>query len=547
MASTHTIQARALELTRRLVRVPSCSRTEEERAFGIYLYNLLQEISGGLLEVGLHPVPIDPWHRAVPWALLRGEGSHTIVLMSHYDTVDTTDYGAMQDWATEPDALRKHMNAVAGQYDDLTAKHLTMPDEWLFGRGAADMKSGIAAHLVALEQLCERVRAGNTLPGNVLFFCTPDEESESAGVLAAVELLIELERERGIEIIGAINTDYTTARFPGDEQKIVYLGTTGKLLPSVYVRGVETHAGEPYVGCDANLLCAEVVRAVSMREELADSAGGEIAAPPVTLKATDFKDRYDVQVPFDAYAYFNYLTFSMSPADVLERISTVADHAMREAVEGVQQAHRSWQERAGLPSPGVLPEPLTITYEELLSRANSVNGEAAVTACLEELNVALLAQGMEPRNRSAHVVRELWNLSGLRGPAMVVYYSPPYYPHVSAAGDSRFLRAARTVAAEYGAEVKAFFPYISDGSYLSLLSLDNLGALTENMPLWREGRDASGYSLPLEAIKQLQVDVVNVGVWGFGAHKREERLHIPYSCGILPGMIVETVLQSLDG
>ncbi len=546
MTSMSTVQSRALELTQRLVRVPSCSRTVQEREFAQYLHALLSELGGGMLEVGLYPVPNDPWHRAVPWALLSGQSPRTVVLMSHYDTVDTADYGALRECATEPEVLREQMSAHASWYDPLTQQHLEHPEEWLFGRGAADMKSGIAAHLVALEQFCERARTGGPLPGNVLFFCTPDEESESAGVLAAVHLLSELRRERELEFEGAINTDYTTARFPGDEQKIVYTGTTGKLLPSLYVRGGETHAGEPYVGYDANLLCAEVVRAISMRADLADAAGDEVAAPPVTLKVTDFKDRYDVQVPFDAYAYLNYLTYSLLPSEVLERVRAVASEALSEAVRRIARQHRDWNERAGLPVPPAPAPPQTITYADLLGHARANYGEAAVRRHLEECNASLLVQEVDPRVRSAQLVRELWNLSGLRGPAVVLYYSPPYYPQVSASADTVFLRAVRAVAAEHEAQVKRFFPYISDGSYMSLESVTDLEALTDNMPLWRETSDPSGYSLPLQMIRELGVDVANVGVWGFGAHKREERLHIPYSCGTVPEMVMDVVTRTLS-
>lgn len=539
------MQARALELTKRLVRVGSCSRTPEERAFASLLLTVLEEVGGGALEIGAHPVPHDPWERSVPWALLPGRGSEAVVLLSHYDTVDVAEYGALRECATDPDELHRRMSAAAAQYDPLTRAHLARPDEWLFGRGAADMKSGIAAHLVVLEQLCARVRAGDGLPGSVLFVCTPDEENESAGVLAAVELLARLERERGIEIVGAINNDYISARFAGDEQQLVYTGTVGKLLPSVYVRGVETHAGEPYEGLDANLLAAEIVRALSMRADLADADGEEVAPPPVTLKATDFKDRYDVQIPFDAYLYVNFLTFTCSPGEVLRRVAGVVDGALGDVVSRLDAERSAWHERAGLPPPTPARPPRTLSCAELLAEAQRVSRTDAVSARLTGLNAELHGAGMEPRERSARLVRELWDLAGLAGPAAVVYFSPPYYPHVSGSGDSVFLRAARAVAAEHGAGVRRLYPYISDGSYLSADGTGRLDALTENMPLWRDAPDPAGYSLPLEAIRALSVDVVNIGVWGFGAHKREERVYIPYSCGAVPEMILETVLRAL--
>ena len=247
---------RALELTRRMVGWGSCSRTAEEREFATRLHSLLSEFDEGLLERGLYPVPDDPWERCVSWAFLRGDGPRTVLLLSHFDTVGTEDYGMLQRYALEPDVLRERMRAIAPQFSPLTQAHLES-DDWLVGRGTADMKSGIAAHLVVLERLVHHVRDGGRLPGNVMFLCTPDEECESAGILASVELLATMERERGIEFVGAINNDYFAPQYEGDDSKRVYTGTVGKLLAGLYVRGVETHAGEPYAGCDADLLLAD--------------------------------------------------------------------------------------------------------------------------------------------------------------------------------------------------------------------------------------------------------------------------------------------------
>ena len=37
-----------------------------------------------------------------------------------------------------------------------------------------------------------------------------------------------------------------TSEFEGDENKYVYIGTVGKLMPSFYVVGKETHVGESF-------------------------------------------------------------------------------------------------------------------------------------------------------------------------------------------------------------------------------------------------------------------------------------------------------------
>lgn len=538
---------RSCALTERLVRCPSFSRTSGERDCVRLIETILREICHGALEHGLHPVEGDGLGRSVAWALLRGESPRTVVLMCHYDTVDTADYGALQEFATRPDELRRRMLEAAADFDALTRAHLGRPDEWLFGRGVVDMKSGIAAHLVVLEHLCERTSAGRRLPGNVLFFATPDEESESAGMLAAVRLLAGMKREHELDFLGAINTDYISSLYEGDDVRAVHLGAVGKVLPGVYVRGVETHAAEPYAGYDANVLSAEIVRELSMRAGLADAAGEYVAPAPVTLKSTDLKDRYDVQTPYEAYLDLNYLTCAATPAGVQARLLEVAESALTEAIRRVHEEHARWRARAGLPAPPAPPEARVWTYSELVGFANERAGADLVESGLAEVNNSLTEAGVDARVRTAHLVREVWKLSGLSGPAAVVYYSPPYYPHAVGDDTSDFVRGVRRVAEAHGVAFRRYYPFITDASYLSLEAPGDLPALTGNMPLWGNESDPSRYSLPLETIGGLNLQVVNIGVWGYGAHKRGERVHIPYSCGEVPLIILETIERTLEG
>ncbi len=94
--------------------------------------------------------------------------------------------------------------------------------------------------------------------------------------------------------------------------------------------------------------------------------------------------------------------------------------------------------------------------------------------------------------------------------------------------------------------LREYFPYLSDLSYLRLEGEMNLEALTANMPLWRDpaapARPGS-YSLPLEAIQQLGIPVINFGVHGRGAHQRDEGVIKSYSFGTLPQLLYEMIEQ----
>jgi arginine utilization protein RocB len=63
--------------------------------------------------------------------------------------------------------------------------------------------------------------------------------------------------------------------------------------------------------------------------------------------------------------------------------------------------------------------------------------------------------------------------------------------------------------------------------------------------LWRDtpgdGATAS-YSLPFAAMEAAQIEgIVNIGPYGHGAHQRGERVHMPFSFGIVPQLIDATL------
>jgi arginine utilization protein RocB len=72
----------------------------------------------------------------------------------------------------------------------------------------------------------------------------------------------------------------------------------GKLLPSFFITGRETHVGQSFEGFDSNQLAAELTRLIDMNTDLCDEAEGEVPPPPISLKVRDLKEKYDVQTPF---------------------------------------------------------------------------------------------------------------------------------------------------------------------------------------------------------------------------------------------------------
>ncbi len=106
----------------------------------------------------------------------------------------------------------------------------TERDGFLFGRGANDMKGGLAAVVVALEALHA---AGVTLAGEVLFAAVTDEESSGMGSWSVVERF----RERGLHPDAGLCAEPTEFE--------AWVACRGILKPRLTVPGRAGHSQEP--------------------------------------------------------------------------------------------------------------------------------------------------------------------------------------------------------------------------------------------------------------------------------------------------------------
>ena len=103
---------------------------------------------------------------------------------------------------------------------------LTERDGYLFGRGANDMKGGIAGLVIALEALH---RQGVRLAGDVVFCTVTDEESSGAGGRAAVAHGVRADAG-----IAAEATDFDA-----------WVSCRGTVTPTITVAGRAGHAEMP--------------------------------------------------------------------------------------------------------------------------------------------------------------------------------------------------------------------------------------------------------------------------------------------------------------
>ncbi|MCI5725848.1 M20/M25/M40 family metallo-hydrolase, partial [Fusobacterium sp.] len=225
-------------------------------------------------------------------AILRGkkQSKNAVVLIGHTDTVGISDYGALAEYANRPYELAERLKNV--KLDEASKRDLES-GEYLFGRGIFDMKSGDAVIMALLEEISKDL---DNLEGNIIFAAVCDEEANSSGMLSVVPKLVELQEKEKFEYLALLDTDYITAEFIGDESKNIYIGTVGKLMPSFFVVGKETHVGESFNGIDPNEISSAIMSRINMNTEFCDIADGEVSLPPISLYQRDQKTEYSVQV-----------------------------------------------------------------------------------------------------------------------------------------------------------------------------------------------------------------------------------------------------------
>ncbi|MFL5801284.1 MAG: M20/M25/M40 family metallo-hydrolase, partial [Roseiflexaceae bacterium] len=425
-----------------------------------------------------------------------------------------------------------------GEADQLALQDLRSGD-YLPGRGALDMKSGLAAGMALLFRLAEL----DERPGSLLLIATPDEEQTSQGMRAAAARLPSLAQEWGLEPVAAINLDSTTDRGDGRDGQAIYMGSVGKLLPSVYVVGRDTHAGAPFDGVNANLLAAEITRRIECSPELADMAAGEVAPPPVCLKQADLKTHYDVTTPAAAWCYYNLLTYSWAPSEALAKIVRSVQEALDAAMAELRTRMRRYAELTGSPIVAPSWQPRALTFADLKRRAIERAGADTERALAELAGRLADDLDVDLPTYCLRTTELLWKLSGLTGPAAVVGLASLYYPRVSVGETDRrhvglreaATRQIATLAREMDVAVRLrpFFPAISDMSFLGGAGApEELELVAANIPAW-----GTRIRLDYGAAGALNLPIINVGPWGRDHHQRIERVYMPYAFGLLPELV----------
>jgi succinyl-diaminopimelate desuccinylase len=206
------------------------------------------------------------------WAR-RGDKGPLVVLAGHTDVVPP---GPEEAWSSPP-------------------FQPTVRDGLLYGRGAADMKGGVAALVVAAERFVQR---HPDHAGSIAFLLTSDEEG--VAVDGTVRVIEALER-RGEKIDYAIVGEPTSRAVLGDEFKI---GRRGSLTGNLTVHGVQGHVAYPHLADNP------VHRAAPALAELAATVWDEGNAhfPPTSFQIANIHAGTGANnvIPGELFVQFNF-------------------------------------------------------------------------------------------------------------------------------------------------------------------------------------------------------------------------------------------------
>lgn len=534
------------ELTMHLVSIPSMNGTRGERDIADAIEAYLRAIP----YFAAHPELVitqnlkdDPLGRRNVMALLKGgDGTltDTILLHGHIDTVDVDDFGPLKEYAFDCAKLDEVLRDAELPED---ARRDLESGEYLFGRGACDMKGGDAVFLVLARHLAEQPEA---LHGNLLLSFNPVEETLHQGIIEELPELQQLQREHGLHFRLAINNDFICPMYAGDRTRYVYTGAVGKLLPMFYIIGRETHVAQCFEGFSPALTAAELTRIIDRNPAFCDGYKGEYSLPPTVLKMQDLKERYNVQTPRTACVYFNYFVHNRQLTEIMAQLKEAARTALDRVTQEADAHYRTYCELSGMQYSPLLEPSQVLDYRALYERTKAAyTGD--LDTLIEQTLQASIAAGEDMRVSSLRIVEKLSEVSGIKTPTVVVFFATPFCPHNTLKSEVPEEQAVYEqiagIAAAFGAEsgetmkLQQFFPSLTDSSYLKIDDdADSIATLQANFPGYE-----NLYPVPLETAKVLNIPAVNYGVWGKDCHKWTERIHIPYSFGRLPQFILKTI------
>ena len=212
----------AMELTMKLVRIDSNDPGACEGESGTFIFQYLKDLGVPVIKKEVLP------GRFNIMAKVEGEeDAPALVYICHMDTVTTGE-----GWTVSPFGAE----VIRGR---------------IYGRGACDMKSGLACALSAFTSMALKARNGKKPGRSLVFIGTVDEEDFMRGAEAAIA-------------DGWVSKDsWVLDTEPTNGQ--IEVAHKGRTWFEITVNGITAHASTPWKGADAIAAMAEIIAAIRRR------------------------------------------------------------------------------------------------------------------------------------------------------------------------------------------------------------------------------------------------------------------------------------------
>ena len=214
----------AIFFTKQLVRLDSSNPGNYEKEIKDYIELLLPK--EGVVISTSEVLP----NRYNLMAEIEGEiKTPAMIFICHMDTVMLGE-----DWTKDP----------------LGAEEI---DGKIYGRGACDMKSGLACAISAFCEIAREVKEGKKLKHSLKLICSADEEDFMRRV------------EKAIADGWVQKEDWIMDTEPTNGQ--IQVAHKGRTWFEITMDGITAHASTPWKGADANAAMAEVIREIRLSIE----------------------------------------------------------------------------------------------------------------------------------------------------------------------------------------------------------------------------------------------------------------------------------------
>ncbi len=272
-----------LELTESLIRAPSVTPFDA---------GCQQIIAERLKKMGFHIEWLPFGDVQNLWARL-GDKAPLFVFAGHTDVVPT---GPIDQWTSDPFTP-------------------TTRDGFLYGRGAADMKSGLAAMMIAAENFIEKNPHFN---GSIGFLITSDEEGASInGTKKVMEVLQNRNEKIDYCIIGEASSQYQL----GDQIRV---GRRGSLHGKLTIFGKQGHVAFPELAKNPIHLFASALH--DLTKEKWDE--GNAFFPPTSFQISNIHSGTNATnvIPGNLECLFNFrFSTALTVAEIQQRVMHILE------------------------------------------------------------------------------------------------------------------------------------------------------------------------------------------------------------------------------